>query len=139
MRLKKITKTFRAGVEVGDLIEVIIVEFATAGQLIALSLDLPDGFDEWSRAEKIVWGKAEVTQHLASNSYAPSGTVIYPDLSAGEDASAAIESTPGWAGWTAAEAEGWIEQNVSNLASAKTALKAMARLIVHLRDITVER
>jgi len=40
---------------------------------------------------------------------------------------------PGWATWSAAEAEQWIEDNVTNLATAKTALKAMARAIVYLR------
>ena len=39
---------------------------------------------------------------------------------------------PGWASWTEAEATAWVDANVSNIASAKTALKAMARMIVAL-------
>lgn len=35
---------------------------------------------------------------------------------------------------TATQAEAWIETNVTNLATAKTALKHLARLIVLLRD-----
>jgi hypothetical protein len=45
-----------------------------------------------------------------------------------------FEGLPGWATWTAAEAATWIETNVTDLASAKTALIAMAQAIVHLRD-----
>jgi hypothetical protein len=41
---------------------------------------------------------------------------------------------PGWASWTGAEAETWIENNVTDLASAKTALKAMAKAIMYLRN-----
>lgn len=41
---------------------------------------------------------------------------------------------PGWSSWTADEAETWIEDNVDDLASAKVALKAMARAVVLLRD-----
>lgn len=45
-----------------------------------------------------------------------------------------MDALPGWATFTAAEAEQWIEDNVTNLASAKTALKAMAKAIVYLRN-----
>lgn len=41
---------------------------------------------------------------------------------------------PGWATWTAEEAAQWVADNVTDLASAKTALTAMARAIVALRD-----
>ena len=41
---------------------------------------------------------------------------------------------PGWATWTAAHAVDWVDTNVTDLASAKTALKAMAKAIVYLRD-----
>ena len=50
------------------------------------------------------------------------------------DAKVAMKNMPGWADWTAAEAESWINTNVTDLASAKTALKAMAKAIVYLRD-----
>ena len=45
---------------------------------------------------------------------------------------------PGWATWTGDEAAAWIDANVIDLASAKTALRTMARAIVALRDIVVE-
>lgn len=35
---------------------------------------------------------------------------------------------------TAAQAEAWVENNVSTLATAKTALKHLARFCVYLRD-----
>lgn len=41
---------------------------------------------------------------------------------------------PGWAIWTGDEAATWIEDNVTDLASVKTTLTAMARAIVALRD-----
>lgn len=43
---------------------------------------------------------------------------------------------PGWATWTAQEAQDWIDANVTNLASARTALKAMARMLLALRNKT---
>jgi hypothetical protein len=45
-----------------------------------------------------------------------------------------IKKIPGWATWTAQEAEAWLEANVLNLESAKTVMKTMARIICHLRD-----
>jgi len=46
---------------------------------------------------------------------------------------------PGWATWTETEALDYIEANVTDLASAKTVLKAMARMVVALRDKTFPR
>jgi hypothetical protein len=48
-----------------------------------------------------------------------------------------FRNLPGWATWTGDEAATWIEVNVTNLASAKVALEAMARAIVFLRDMVV--
>jgi hypothetical protein len=45
-----------------------------------------------------------------------------------------MKALPGWSTWTGAQAESWINTNVTDLASAKTALKAMAKAIVYLRD-----
>lgn len=45
-----------------------------------------------------------------------------------------VEAIPGWALWTEQEALDYIDINVTDLASAKTVLKAMARLLVALRD-----
>lgn len=41
---------------------------------------------------------------------------------------------PGWAHWTPAEAEAWIETNVTDLASAKTVLKNLAKAVLYLRN-----
>lgn len=50
------------------------------------------------------------------------------------DAIASMRNLPGWATWTGAQAEAWIQTNVTDLSSAKTALKAMAKAICYLRD-----
>lgn len=55
-------------------------------------------------------------------------------VKAGADAQAA--NIPGWASWTEQETLDWIEANVTDLASAKQALKAMSRMIVALRNKT---
>lgn len=43
---------------------------------------------------------------------------------------------PAWADWTEAQAQDYIETNVTTLASAKVVLKAMARMLVALRNET---
>jgi hypothetical protein len=53
-----------------------------------------------------------------------------------EEADDHAADIPGWATWTEAEATAWIDANVIDLASAKTALTAMARLLVALRNKT---
>jgi hypothetical protein len=62
-------------------------------------------------------------------------------LSAGERRQIARESgeqvfsaLPGWATWTAQETEDYIDTNVTDLASAKVVLKALAKAIVALRN-----
>lgn len=45
-----------------------------------------------------------------------------------------IRQLPGWATWTAIEADAWIVNNVTDLASAKIALRAMAKMLIFLRD-----
>lgn len=39
-----------------------------------------------------------------------------------------------YANMTAKQAEQWIEDNVTNLASAKTALKHLVKMLIYLRD-----
>lgn len=46
-----------------------------------------------------------------------------------------IEALPGWATFTAQQAEDYIETNVTSLATAKTVMKAMARLLVAERNV----
>ena len=47
-----------------------------------------------------------------------------------------VEAVPGWASWRDEEAVDFINANVTDLASAKRVLVAMARVIVALRDAT---
>jgi hypothetical protein len=56
------------------------------------------------------------------------------DQLADKNARDGYAALPGWASWTANEAAAWIETNVTDLASARTALAQMARAITFLRD-----
>jgi len=51
-----------------------------------------------------------------------------------EAAKNGFEALPGWATWSADEAEQWMLDNVTDLASAQLALSQMARAIAFLRD-----
>ncbi len=44
------------------------------------------------------------------------------------------ESVPGWATWSEPDTLAWIDENVTDLASAKQALRAMSRMVIALRD-----
>jgi hypothetical protein len=44
----------------------------------------------------------------------------------------------GWSTWTATEAETWIDSNVVDISSAKTAMKAMAKAIIYFRNIVID-
>jgi len=63
---------------------------------------------------------------------------VEPKALPADDGRANFAAMPGWATWTDAEAEAWIETNVTDLASAKTALKAMSRAIVYLRNVAID-
>lgn len=52
-----------------------------------------------------------------------------------DDAVTEIGSIPGWATWDADQAEQWIADNVTDLASVQTALQKMARLVILQRDV----
>ena len=45
-----------------------------------------------------------------------------------------LQNIPGWATWDVTQTLDYIDANVTNLTSAKGVLKAMARLLVALRD-----
>lgn len=49
-------------------------------------------------------------------------------------AEGSAENIPGWATWDEQQATDWITNNVTDLASAKTALLAITRMVVALRD-----
>ncbi|GIK36579.1 MAG: hypothetical protein BroJett011_04120 [Chloroflexota bacterium] len=117
----------------------LIVTFQEAGAEATISLPLPEQWDTLNRAEKLTWVKQAVITHLLGNTYGGDENEIFPDRLAQEAAADQFEQLPGWATWSAVEAEGWVEANVTNLATAKTALKAMAKAIVYLRDCVIER
>ena len=84
-------------------------------------------------------------KRIVIEAHQESGTIILPgapwiidDVSVEQlpDERAADEfvALPGWATWTGEQAAAWIEENVTDLVSAKTVLTAMARAIVALRD-----
>ena len=45
-----------------------------------------------------------------------------------------IAGMPGWANWTDEQADQWVVSNVKDLPSAITALRAMVKMLVYLRD-----
>jgi len=60
-------------------------------------------------------------------------------LSTAEETEGRVRARPGWATWTEEQAIQYIQSNVVDLASAKVALVAMARLLVALRNKTWPR
>lgn len=118
-----------------DGYEYVILRFRD----FSLKVELPSDWGAMSRADKINWGKDYLANHLLGESYRTPETIVYPDEDTREISKDDFENLPGWAAWTAAEASAWIDANVVDLASAKGALKAMAKAIVYLRNITVEQ
>ena len=51
-----------------------------------------------------------------------------------ELAEVAVTNIPGWATWTMSESVNYIQTNVTDLASAKTVLIAMAQMLVTMRN-----
>ena len=47
-----------------------------------------------------------------------------------------VRNIPGWASWDEATALQWVDDNVTDLQSAKTAIKAITRMMLALRDET---
>jgi hypothetical protein len=135
IRIEKRTDTLEGGMQLTRL----VVDFITEGVPARLALDLPVGWDSWTRPQRVTWARQQVAGHLLGNRYVSGGEVIFPDMIAPEAAKGDFENLPGWATFTAAEAEAWIETNVTSLATAKTALKAMSKAIVYLRDVVIER
>lgn len=74
--------------------------------------------------------EAAIAAHTPDPLYFPADVERARQAESGEVAA----GVPGWATWTEAEATAWIDANVTDLASAKVALTAMARLIVALRN-----
>jgi hypothetical protein len=127
-------------IETIDLPAFLAVSFEQDdGTPYKMSFPLPSGWDGWTRAERLAWVTAQVEAFLSTNTIQDGAPIIYPDRAAKVTAKLDFRGLPGWATWTGAEASDWIDTNVTDLASAKTALVAMAKAIVFLRDIVVER
>lgn len=128
MRLIKCTNIIAGGND------ILLVDFTESGTSGRLPLEKPGSWDTLTRAQKIAWLKAQCTAALPNGLYNDDGDVIYPDQATQESNNTDFENLPGWSTWTATQAESWIDTNVTDLASAKTALKAMAKAIVYLRN-----
>lgn len=49
-------------------------------------------------------------------------------------AKAEVQAIPNYATWTTSQANSWLETNVTDLASAKVALKALATMVIAMRN-----
>lgn len=81
--------------------------------------------------------EVEDTQTYILEAHQENGNWVLDGFTGDEDRDTGrgnIKSLPGWATWSATEAETWIQSNVTDLASAKVALKAMAKMLIFLRD-----
>ena len=136
--------------QVGDLIEVEARSGDDHVNSLLLSSELPtlQAFADWllnqavkTKTQSALQKRLTIDFHTETD---PEGNTIRvvdnvtaEDLP--EDAGRVdFQGLPGWATWTAQEAEDWIEANVVDLASAKVALQAMARAIVFLRNVTID-
>lgn len=102
-------------------------------------LPIPEGWAEMTRAEKKAHVVAEVESYLSNRVLIDPAQIVLPDTVGAETAKDEFEGMPGWADWNAAQAEAWIDANVTDLASAKNVLSKMARAVIYLRDIVIER
>ena len=121
-------------IEVTEMEERLHVRVDDEGARGAVSVEIPEGWGVWGRDAKIQWVKAWVEQHERSHSYLGAGKAVFPDPAARGAALDGFASLPGFASWTAQEAAEWIEANVIDIETAKSALARMARAIVYLRD-----
>lgn len=126
----------------GDLVDLTINQHQVT--LFYSEVDTPEKFAAWYLAQSLTAPADESTlrQRFVINAHQETveGAQVWVVDSAapqtlGQDAGeAGIVALPGWATFTASEAETWITNNVTNLATAITALKAMAKMLVYLRD-----
>lgn len=81
--------------------------------------------------------QVEDVQSYILEAHQDNGAWVLDSITSDEDRDVgrgSIKALPGWATWDAEAAELWVEENVTNLATAKTAIKALARMAVFLRD-----
>lgn len=122
----------------GDVVDLTINQHQVT--LLFSEVDTPEKFAAWYLAQSLVTPADESTlrqrfvieAHQVDDAWVVDSAT--PALLGQDVGTAGIVALPGWATWTAAEAEAWITANVTNLATAITALKAMAKLLVYLRD-----
>lgn len=102
-----------------------------------ISISLPDGWTAWTRAEKVQWVRGWIADHAQTHKYIVGADVIFPDAAVKDRALSDFENLPGFATWTAQEAEAWIESGVVDLNSTKIALSRLSQALVYLRDIVI--
>ena len=90
-------------------------------------------FDEKPTDEQIAEAQQLVESHDPA-AKTPEQTKAEQSASKIEEARSNAGKIPAWATMTEAEAAAFIQSNVTDLASAKVALIALARIVVHLRD-----
>lgn len=118
---------------------VIRAEFSACGVSASLDLLKPIGWEEWAQMEKVAWVKEKIDVHLNTHTYRNADLVVFPDCAGVDMAKDKFDALVNWSSWTADEAVDWIEDNVIGFADAKALLQEMARAIVYLRDIGIER
>lgn len=126
----------------GNLVDLTINQHQVT--LLYSEVDTPEKFAAWYLAQSLTAPADESTLRkrfvIEAHQVTVNDVLVWVVDSAtpqdlGQDAgTAGIAALPGWADFTAAEAEAWITNNVINLATAITALKAMAKMLVYLRD-----
>lgn len=117
----------------------LFVELTQNGVPGDFRLAVPEWWNGSNRAEKIMWLKEQVAEYAQAHAFARVSEIIYPNNAAQEQAANDLGNLPGWATWTTEEANSWIKNNVTDLNSAKTILIGMAKAIIYLRDIVMER
>ncbi len=135
----------------GRLLRIaVVVEFSAAGVTGRVELEPPGNWEQLTRPQKIAWVKQQVTDHLAGYVYEEPDEVIFPDKATRDQAADDFEALPGWATWTAEEAEAFIHDSVfngndlttvqaqidalpANIAGMRAGLKNAADAIIQLR------
>lgn len=127
--------------------QLILVDLPQGCNAELLRAELRAAVGEWvagvSRTPAGWWvvvednAPADIEQQFDAVLAAHNPDALTPEQQAAADAATApdrVRAIPGWALWSEDQAVDWIAANVTNLASAKVALTAMARMLVALRD-----
>lgn len=122
----------------GDLVDLTINQHQVT--LLYSEVDSPEKFAAWYLSQSLVATADEDTlrQRFVIEAHQDSGAWVV-DSSTPQDlgqdvGTAGIVGLPGWSEWDASEAEAYITANVTNFATALPVLKAMAKMLVYLRD-----